>query len=550
MRTVQRSIRSINKRSIRALQLCIVLACCTAGCLAQTLARRGWAGSGITVEPWWKSAVFYRVDPLAFESSVDARDAKARAGFRSIAGHLDYLQELGVDAVLLSSRPDVPPMPGQSGPAEAESKPFDPRYGSDEDLNVLLAEASRRKIRILVDLDIDAPRSTEDLSALVRFWLSRGAAGFRLLHPAPMAEELSPVQHAERLHQLRRACASGLGQRVLIWERPGAEAAAEEPYHNAFPRHAELSHAQPGHAQPGHASPASREERTSQAQAEMFLDPRLAQLTHLDAASLRYALRRAVVPGHGLRDGMTNPTNQTDRQGTPRSFNRLGDGAHNVATAKLLATTLLASSASTLLDFGQEIGLDGASGSMPWGKPDARSGVPQPNAGATANAANVAAEEADPDSLLNWYRKLIFLHHANAALHGGSTELLESQEPETIAWIRRSTLPGHASSAVLVVCNLSPHPVAASLTGELERLGLPVGLDRLQTLATLGEHAEPTSDDGRLRGIALPAYGVYLGELRPQPGLESAVLPVKATRSHTSRSHASRARSARSSIGR
>ena len=499
------------------------------------------------------------MDPLAFTSPADAGDAKGKTGFRSIAAHLDYLQELGVDAVLLSSRTAATALPvsdlsgsGRLLPGLAESRPFDPRYGSDEDLSVLLAEASRRKIRVLVDLDIDAPRSNEDLSALVRFWLSRGAAGFHLLHSAAFAGEPNAAQHAERLHQLRRACASVLGQRVLVWETQTAEAAPETPYHNAVPRRAgTTSAARLAGSRPQAASSpgfTGGDERTPQG--EMFVDPRLAQLTHLDAASLRYALRRAVTPRNALQSGVRSPVNLTERQDAPRSFDRLGDGTHNVVTAKLLATTLLASSPATLLVFGQEVGMDGASSTMPWGKPGALDSAPQAKAGRTATAANVAAEEAEPDSLLNWYRKLILLHHSNAALRGGSTELLESPEPEIIAWVRRSTLPGHAGSAVLVVCNLSSHPVAASLTSELERLGLPVGLERLQTLATVGEHAEPTSDNGRLRGIALPAYGVYIGELRPQPGLESVVLPVKATRTHASHAHAARSRSARSSSGR
>src|SRR5580693_6440388 len=65
---------------------------------AQTLAHKGWAGSGITVEPWWQGAVLYQVDPVSFQDSK----GDGFGDLQGIVHRLDYLQGLGVDAILLS----------------------------------------------------------------------------------------------------------------------------------------------------------------------------------------------------------------------------------------------------------------------------------------------------------------------------------------------------------------------------------------------------------------------------------------------------------------
>ena len=89
---------------------------------AQTLARPGWAGSGLSAEPWWRNAVFYRITPATFQDS----DGDGKGDLRGIMQRMIYLQSLGVDAVVLQS-------------------PFDAN-GFDD----LIGEASRHHIRLLV----------------------------------------------------------------------------------------------------------------------------------------------------------------------------------------------------------------------------------------------------------------------------------------------------------------------------------------------------------------------------------------------------------------
>jgi glycosidase len=67
--------------------------------------------------------------------------------------------------------------------------------------------------------------------------------------------------------------------------------------------------------------------------------------------------------------------------------------------------------------------------------------------------ANVAAQNADPNSLLNQYRRLIHLRAANPALAAGDFLPLDSSDPAVAAFLRRD-----GRRAVLVVANLATTP--------------------------------------------------------------------------------------------
>lgn len=51
---------------------------------------------------------------------------------------------------------------------------------------------------------------------------------------------------------------------------------------------------------------------------------------------------------------------------------------------------------------------------------------------------SVASEEADPDSILNLYRRLLKLRRERTSLHSGSLELLHTGGPEVLAYTRRN----------------------------------------------------------------------------------------------------------------
>lgn len=471
---------------------------------AQTLSKRGWAGSGMTVAPWWQSAILYQVDPVSFQDSKGD-------GFGDLHGILerfDYLQALGVDALVLS--------PLQSNAARANAvQPFDTSYGTPEDLDQLIVEGGRRKIRILVDLSLGGAHTTQATINIARFWLTHGVAGLRLT--LDTADPLSPAQLADRLRELKRLSATFAGDRILFW--------------NA--------------AQPSSDNSNAHSRRTTASTADstqLSLNTALELLPHLDATSLRHALASLPAP----RAGHTTVI-ATDAIDLARSFDRYGSGSGDVELAKALATALLTGPGSPQLYFGQELGMattpapapghagPGDPTPMQWG--DARgftSGVPWIDMGRNASTANVAMEDVDRYSLLNWYRRLTALHHANAVLREGSADLLDLSTPGVVAWVRRTT----SGSPVVVVCNLSARPVALSIAPELHRLNVATGTGVMHTLAasnapgpSTDTATDPTYDAPiSVNQVSLPPYGIYVGELRGQAGLETMPSPARSHR--------------------
>ena len=139
----------------------------SAGCTAargQVLARPGWAGSGLTVTQWWRSAVIFAVDP--------ENAGQAGALLLRLTGELDDLQVLGVDAMLLRG------VDAAGTPTSPEQGRVSAAYGSLEQFDALLEEASRRRVRVIVE--VPATLKEEDLAAAARFWLSRGVGGLFL----------------------------------------------------------------------------------------------------------------------------------------------------------------------------------------------------------------------------------------------------------------------------------------------------------------------------------------------------------------------------------
>jgi alpha-glucosidase len=85
----------------------------------------------------------------------------------------------------------------------------------------------------------------------------------------------------------------------------------------------------------------------------------------------------------------------------------------------------------------------GSNGGFTRGKP----WLPVPPSTATHN---VASESTDPDSILNFYKRLLFLRHHEKALLNGEYIPLDESNPNVLSFLRRS--PGEA---VLVVLNMS-----------------------------------------------------------------------------------------------
>ena len=96
--------------------------------------------------PWWKEAVIYQVYPRSFVDS----DGDGLGDLPGLASRMDYLADLGVDAVWLS--PIYPSPDADFGYDVADHRAVDPRFGTLSDFDALVREAHRRGIRVIMDL--------------------------------------------------------------------------------------------------------------------------------------------------------------------------------------------------------------------------------------------------------------------------------------------------------------------------------------------------------------------------------------------------------------
>lgn len=95
---------------------------------------------------WWKNAVIYQVYPRSFSDS----NGDGLGDIPGIISKLDYLQRLGVDAIWLS--PVFRSPQDDNGYDISDYQDIDPMFGTLSDMDELIAQAKKRKIRIIMDL--------------------------------------------------------------------------------------------------------------------------------------------------------------------------------------------------------------------------------------------------------------------------------------------------------------------------------------------------------------------------------------------------------------
>ena len=95
---------------------------------------------------WWRHAVFYEIYPRSFADSNN----DGIGDLNGITAKLDYLRALGVDAIWIT--PCYPSPQVDFGYDVSDYQNIDPMYGDLQDFDRLVSEASKRRIRILMDL--------------------------------------------------------------------------------------------------------------------------------------------------------------------------------------------------------------------------------------------------------------------------------------------------------------------------------------------------------------------------------------------------------------
>jgi alpha-glucosidase len=105
--------------------------------------------------PWWRSAVIYQVYPRSF---ADA-DADGVGDLPGITAHLEYVRDLGADAVWLSPIYRSPMK--DFGYDIADHTDVDPIFGSLADADALVARAHELGLRVILDF---VPNHTSDIN--------------------------------------------------------------------------------------------------------------------------------------------------------------------------------------------------------------------------------------------------------------------------------------------------------------------------------------------------------------------------------------------------
>ena len=212
-----------------------------------------------------------------------------------------------------------------------------------------------------------------------------------------------------------------------------------------------------------------------------------------------------------------------------RPWNRYGDGKHNDQIAKDMAAIYLTLRGTPIMYYGEELGMQNTDpvriedvkdpvGRVNWPANKGRDGERTPmqwnndrNAGFTGGTPwlpipesyktyNVASERKDPNSLLNFYQRLLALRHQNKALLDGRYIALNNSDPNVLSYLRL-----YQGVATLVLVNMSAEPQKVSL--DLSAQGLK---STAKTLLTTQNNLQA---GGTLAGISLEPFGVYIGEV-------------------------------------
>ncbi len=96
--------------------------------------------------PWWKRAVIYQIYPRSFKDSND----DGIGDLPGIIGKLDYIKELGVDAIWLSP---IYKSPNKDFGYDVSSYyDVNQEFGTLDDAKMLIREAKKRGLRVIMDI--------------------------------------------------------------------------------------------------------------------------------------------------------------------------------------------------------------------------------------------------------------------------------------------------------------------------------------------------------------------------------------------------------------
>jgi alpha-glucosidase len=375
------------------------------------------------------------------------------------------------------------------------------------------------------DLNWRNPEVRKAMYDIMRFWLDKGVAGFRMdavsrlfedpgMHDDPYLPGYNAfgdrnIQHKytddlpevhEVLRELRKLADSYPNQAVLISE-------ADEP------TIADLSKMYGAHGD----------------EVQLPMDFQIADANELSAPKFRKLFEEVENnPAGGWPEYFFSNHDQ------PRQWDRYGDGKHNGQIAKLMAVLELTPRGTPQMYYGEEIGMVTTDpkhkedvrdpiGITGWPKEKGRDGertpmqwTPEaPNAGFTtatatpwlpvppsARTINVEVESKDPDSLLNFYKTLLKLRQTEPALMFGDYITLNPDDPNVFSFLRRVP-SGKECRNIVVALNMSGEKRTVDFTKKDQGIG--------------GKNAKVLESNCFLAGkslslssVELPAYGAVV----------------------------------------
>jgi alpha-glucosidase len=365
--------------------------------------------------------------------------------------------------------------------------------------------------------DKDVPKAMYDI---MRFWMDKGVAGFRLDAITSLFEDLAlkdepylAGMNAYGDRNISRVYTDDLPEvhdvlrdlRKVVNQYPGRILIGEV----YLPNVGELA----------------KMYGRNRDELQLPMDTQLGFEKHLSVADVRSKLSDAETKING-----NVPLLVFSNHDNPRAINRFGDGTHDAAIARLLATLLLTPRDAALLYYGEEIGMVTTPpkrkedvrdpiGKLGWPKNKGRDGERTPmqwnsevDAGfSTAKqtwlpvapdykTVNVAAEEQKPDSLLNYYKALIRLRKENSQLRTGDFILVDTANDNVLSYIRKT----NDGQAVLVSLNFTPNPQTVNIQGIK-------GTHLKKLIASYSAPGQGIS----LHEIKLPAYGSLIAQIEP-----------------------------------
>jgi alpha-glucosidase len=541
---------------------------------------------------WWKNAVIYEVYPRSFGDS----NGDGIGDLNGITEHLDYLQNLGVDAIWIT--PFFPSPQVDFGYDISNYDGIDPQFGTMADFERLEAEARKRGIRIICDLVLNhtsdrhpwfiesrssrtnpkadwyiwhdgkpggappnsPPNNWQSLFGhsawqyekargqyyyhefykeqpdlnwrndavrkamydVVRFWMNKGVSGFRLDAITSMFEDIG-LKDEPYL-----AGTDAYGERVV--SRVYTDNLPE--VHEVLRELRKVTNEKPGTVLIGetylpNVGELAKMYGRNRDELQLPMDTQLGFSNKLSVDRFRGKLQDAETKING-----NVPLFVFANHDNPRAINRYGDGKHDGEIARLIATLLLTPRDAALIYYGQEIGMTNSDpkskdqvkdpiGRIGWPKEKGRDGERTPmqwngdtDAGFSVSktpwlpvasnykTVNVAAESKDPNSLLNYYKRLIRLRKENEQMKIGDFITVDNSNDNVLSYLRKTP----DGKAVVVSMNFTPSEQTVSLDLASEHIEGQHGKLILASYPNAGGAAD-------LKHLVLPPYGSYIGEI-------------------------------------